>query len=164
MASSSGIDLYIKLKTEMYDDNEQRLSLWLPLSINEKLDMIMHQRNPDEMEIMIYLLNQEYNLTENFGISEKFDTLLERSLDLQVFNKYHSFARLKAFDKSLQLCLRRLSHVLDEDTSALEYAAFLRERHDHYTTLMIQLEAELSKTKRRNDKKRLEIGEQEKEL
>jgi hypothetical protein len=34
------------------------------------------------MEIMICLLNYEYNLTENFGISEKFDTMIEKSLDL----------------------------------------------------------------------------------
>jgi len=72
----------------MYDDHEERMSLWLPLSLKDKLNMIMHQRNPEEVEIMLMLLDQEYNLTENYGMSERIDFLLERSVDIQIFNKY----------------------------------------------------------------------------
>lgn len=33
---------YKKLVNEVYDEKEYRLPLWLPLSLEEKLDMILH--------------------------------------------------------------------------------------------------------------------------
>lgn len=41
-----------------------------------------------EMKIMLYLVDMEYDFKENPGSSEKFDIMLERSLDSQIFNKY----------------------------------------------------------------------------
>ena len=49
--------MFSKLKNEMYDDQEERMSLWLPLTLKDKLNMIMHQRNPEEVEIMLMLLD-----------------------------------------------------------------------------------------------------------
>ncbi len=65
----------------MYDDHEERMSLWLPLSLKDKLNMILHQKNNQEFEIMLMLLDQEYNLAENYGMSERIDFILERSVD-----------------------------------------------------------------------------------
>ena len=56
-SEQSGALLFSKLKNEMYDDHEERMSLWLPLSLKDKLNMIMHQRNPEEVEIMLMLLD-----------------------------------------------------------------------------------------------------------
>jgi hypothetical protein len=56
-SEQSGALLFSKLKNEMYDDQEERMSLWLPLSLKDKLNMIMHQRNPEEAEIMLMLLD-----------------------------------------------------------------------------------------------------------
>ena len=38
----SKFEIYKKLKEEIFDESEYRLSLWLPLSRDEKLDMILH--------------------------------------------------------------------------------------------------------------------------
>ena len=58
------------------------------LSKKEKLDMMLHQRLDMEMKIMLYLVDMEYDFKENPGSSEKFDIMLERSLDSQIYNKY----------------------------------------------------------------------------
>jgi len=87
----------------MYDDHEERMSLWLPLSLKDKLNMILHQRNNQEFEIMLMLLDQEYNLAENYGMSERIDFILERSVDFSIFNKYQSYARLKSVLNSVLL-------------------------------------------------------------
>jgi hypothetical protein len=73
--------IFEKLKEEIYDDNEYRLYLWMPLSLEEKLDMIMHQRVEDEMEIMIFLLDEEYKLSDNMTEAEHVYEKIERALD-----------------------------------------------------------------------------------
>lgn len=35
-------NIFKKLSEEIFDDTEYRLSLWLPLTQDQKLDMIMH--------------------------------------------------------------------------------------------------------------------------
>jgi hypothetical protein len=125
-------EIYRKLSQEMYDDTEYRLSLWLPLTLKEKIDMIMHQRIEDELEIMLYLLEQEYDLMGNIGNSDKMDLLMERSLDGLIFEKYKQCTRFQAIKKSLGLCDKRLNEVVEEDKSLLEYAAFLREKKEEY--------------------------------
>lgn len=84
-AHSSKVDIFKKLKLEMFDWSEYRLSLWLPLSLREKLDMLLHERIEEEMEMMIFLLEQEYDLSGNIGNSDRIDLILERSLDAQIF-------------------------------------------------------------------------------
>lgn len=112
----------------MFVEGEYRLSLWLPLTLKEKLDMILHQRSEEEMEIMLFLLDQEYDLSNNIGNSDRMDLLLERSLDALIFQKYQSCARYQAINKSLDLCRKRVGQVFEEDKSLLEYAAFMREK------------------------------------
>ena len=92
--NSSRIELYKKLTDKVYEQGEYRMSLWLPLALKEKLDMIMHQRIEGEIEIMVFLLDQEYELQSNIGNSDKIDLALERSLDSQIFVKYQNGARL----------------------------------------------------------------------
>ncbi len=55
--SISRLNLFKKLKERIYHDSEYRMSLWLPLTLKEKVDMLMHQRDDDEMEIITYLLD-----------------------------------------------------------------------------------------------------------
>jgi len=50
---------YHGLATETYDPAEYRLPLWLPLSLEQKLDMILHQRIPEEVEMMQFLVDEE---------------------------------------------------------------------------------------------------------
>mmetsp|Transcript_3290 Transcript_3290/g.3274 ORF Transcript_3290/g.3274 Transcript_3290/m.3274 type:complete len:98 (-) Transcript_3290:55-348(-) len=35
-------DIYLRLCTQEFDENEYRLSLWLPLSVEEKVDMVLN--------------------------------------------------------------------------------------------------------------------------
>jgi len=35
-------EIYKRLVTETYDASEYRLPLWLPLSLEQKLDMVLH--------------------------------------------------------------------------------------------------------------------------
>ena len=78
----SKLAIYRKLKEEMFEDTEYRLSLWLPLTLQQKLDMVMHQKSEEEIEFMLFLIDQEFNLSSNLGNSDLTSTHLERSLDL----------------------------------------------------------------------------------
>ena len=51
--------IYLQLVTETYDNGEYRLPLWLPLSLEQKLDMMLHQRILPEVEIMQFLIDEE---------------------------------------------------------------------------------------------------------
>ena len=68
------------------------MCLWLPLSLEEKAQMFLSQRIEQEADLMILLLEQEYQLSENLGNSDKLDVLLERKLDLQIYNKFSNSA------------------------------------------------------------------------
>lgn len=116
------------------------------------------------MKIMLYLVDMEYGFKENPGTSEKLDIKLERSLDAQIYNKYQLFARFQAMCKSVQLCDKRLTQVVDEDRSLLEYAAFLRQKEDEYESIMNQLQAEVSIHQRKNEKLTNVISDQSQEL
>jgi len=52
----------LKLCTQEFDENEYRLSLWLPLSVEEKVDMVLNQKSTDELEIMMFLLEEEFGI------------------------------------------------------------------------------------------------------
>lgn len=86
--------LYKKLKNDVFDEGEYRLSLWLPLTIKEKIDMMLHQRVEDEMEIMLFLLESEFDLNQNVSNNDRFEMMVERSLDVQIFDKYQNIARM----------------------------------------------------------------------
>jgi|LauGreDrversion4_2_1035121.scaffolds.fasta_scaffold1046718_1 hypothetical protein len=68
------------------------MCLWLPLSLEEKAQMFLSQRIEQEADLMILLLEQEYQLSENLGNSDKLDVLLERKLDLLIYNKFSNSA------------------------------------------------------------------------
>lgn len=44
--------------------------------------MVMHQKSEEEIEFMLFLIDQEFNLSSNLGNSDLTSTHLERSLDL----------------------------------------------------------------------------------
>lgn len=58
--------LYKALTRHILEKVEYRLPLWLPLTLEEKLDMLIHQRVEDEAEIMVFLIEEEYNLSQNY--------------------------------------------------------------------------------------------------
>jgi hypothetical protein len=58
-------EIYKKLVTETYDLSEYRLPLWLPLSIEQKLDMILHERVDEEVEMMQFLIDEELGCGQN---------------------------------------------------------------------------------------------------
>lgn len=96
MAEEDKADKYLifkKLKKELYDETEYRMQLWLPLTLTEKLDMMLHQRNNHELHMMIHLLDQEYDLSSNIGTCDRIDLMLESSLDDLIFQKYKQCAR-----------------------------------------------------------------------
>jgi hypothetical protein len=49
--------------------------------MEEQLDMVMHQRLKPELDLMLRLLDQEYDLTNSISAGDKMDLQLERSLD-----------------------------------------------------------------------------------
>ena len=54
---------------------------WMPLTLDEKLNMIMNDRDEDEMQMMIFLLEEEYQLNEKAYNQEKVFEKIERALD-----------------------------------------------------------------------------------
>ena len=62
------------------------------------------------------------------------------------------------------MCEKRLSQVVDEDRSLLEYAAFLREKQEEYESIMNQMQSEVSISQRKNEKLTKVIQEHGSEL
>eukprot|EP00347_Sterkiella_histriomuscorum_P005839 403355073 len=150
-------EIYKKLQGEIFDESEYRLSLWLPLTQQQKLDMILHQRIEEEMEIMIFLLDEEIEQTKNMAANNLIDLQIERALDSQIFDKYIQFARYQATRKSLEMCIERLNKVHQEDGQLIEYAAFLHQKLKDLESLIFQLKQEVQKKKKYNDKKTHQI-------
>lgn len=97
---------YHGLATETYDPAEYRLPLWLPLSLEQKLDMILHQRIPEEVEMMQFLVDEECGCGQNQqarGLKkyEDVDKTLERALDGLAFQKYMALTRMQAMNASI---------------------------------------------------------------
>lgn len=72
--------LYKGLVRGIIEKTEYRLPLWLPLSLEEKLDMLMHQRNDDEAEMMIFLIENEYEMKEELPNLIKAQKMVESAL------------------------------------------------------------------------------------
>ena len=91
-------DIYKALKKSYGDESEQRMSLWLPLTTEEKADMILNQRIPEEMEMMLLMLDHEMDgsilSTKSLFESNQLGIMVERALDMQVYDKYIKLARL----------------------------------------------------------------------
>ena len=41
------------LKRDLYDGTSNRMPLWLPLTLEEKLSMLMHERVDEEFEMIV---------------------------------------------------------------------------------------------------------------
>jgi hypothetical protein len=132
----SKLKVYHKLAEEEFDTKEYRLSLWLPLSIEEKLDMILNQRIEEEMEMMVFLVEEELDVTKVTKNNELLEVLLEKAFDAQIFEKYMACTRLQATKKSLDLCTDRVDEIHKEDKSLIEYASFLHLKLKEYDTLI----------------------------
>ncbi len=98
--------------------------------------MLLHERIEEEMEIMLFMLDQEYDISSNITNNEKFDTIVERSLDYQIYQKYINFATLQATMKSYEYCDKRIRELDKEDRSLLEYASFLHSKIKDYNMLL----------------------------
>ena len=65
------VDIYENMVNVVFDKNEQRLPLWMLMSYDQKLDMLMHERIEEEAEIMQFLIDVEYNLSRNLVSNER---------------------------------------------------------------------------------------------
>lgn len=79
-------NVFKNLVTETFDQTEYRLPLWLPLSLEQKLDMVLHQRVDEEVEMMQFLIDEELGcgLNQEATSLKKYDTvdkMLEQALD-----------------------------------------------------------------------------------
>lgn len=70
-------NVFKNLVTETFDQAEYRLPLWLPLSLEQKLDMILHQRVDEEVEMMQFLIDEELGcgLSQEATSLKKYDTV-----------------------------------------------------------------------------------------
>jgi len=113
-------EIYKRLVTETYDASEYRLPLWLPLSLEQKLDMVLHQRIDEEVEMMQFLIDEELGCGQHQQASslkkyEEVDKMLERALDALVFEKYMTLTRMQAINASNKMCDERINNHKQED-------------------------------------------------
>lgn len=126
-------EIYKRLVTETYDASEYRLPLWLPLSLEQKLDMVLHQRIDEEVEMMQFLIDEELGCGQRQEASslkkyEEVDKMLERALDALVFDKYMTLTRMQAMNASNKMCDERISNHEREDGQLMDYANFLLDK------------------------------------
>lgn len=123
--------IYQRLVEETYDKfSEYRLPLWLPLSLEQKLDMLMHQRLDEEVEMMQFLLDEELGCGQKQNAAslkkyEDVDKMLEKALDSLIFNKYIILTRIQATNTSIKMCNQRIDNHHFQDDKLLKYANFL---------------------------------------
>lgn len=146
------IKVYLDLVDKEFDEKEYRLSLWLPLSIEEKLDMILNQKIEEEMEIMVFLVEEEQEVFKMIKNNEALEILLEKAFDSQIFEKYMSVTRLQATKKSLELCIERVDDIHTEDKSLIQYASFLHAKLKEYDTLIQMQKMELEVREKENER------------
>jgi hypothetical protein len=123
----------VKLVTETYDPGEYRLPLWLPLSLEQKLDMLMHQGITEEVELMQFLIDEEQGCGQNQQAPslkkfEEVDKMLEQALDGLEFEKYMTLARMQATNASITRCRERTKNRLHSDQQLVQYAEWLEEK------------------------------------
>lgn len=135
------------------------MSLWLTLTLKEKLEMLVHQRIMPELELMHFLLEAEYDLSKNIGNSDKMDLQMERTLDQQIYSKYFHLAKFSAINKSVQLCHKRLQEISSEDRQLVEYMEFLEKKSEDYKSVILQLKAEVERSLKRNEKLTSKLAE-----
>ena len=104
------------------------------------------------MEIMIFLLEEELDTSNNFHLNEEIAIQLERAIDSQIFEKYMNLTRLQAMRKSIEFCDERLDNVAKEDQSLIEYTVFMHAKFKEYESMLQQLKNELQKKKKNNKK------------
>ena len=88
------LKVFMRLAEEEFGASEYRLSLWLPLTLEQKLDMILNQRMEEEMELMIFLVEEEMEVHKSLKNNGKIEVMLEKAFDSQIFEKYMLVTRL----------------------------------------------------------------------
>lgn len=135
---------YKKLVEQTYDPTEYRLPLWLPLTLDQKLDMLLHQRISEEVEMMQFLIDEEQGCgliqqAPNLKKYEEVDKKLERALDGLIFEKYMMLTRIQAINQSKMSCDNRMGNRKEEEEELMTYANWLTARHQ----VALQLEQSL---------------------
>ena len=148
-------EIYKRLVTQTYDPSEYRLPLWLPLSLEQKLDMILHQRIDEEVEMMQFLIDEELGCGQQPRAAalkryEEVDKMLERALDGLIFEKYMTMTRLQALNASIKVCTGRLKEHDIEDEKLQKYETFLISKHTEGKAFEDKLNAEISQKTRIN--------------
>lgn len=128
--SNVEFEIYKRLVDETYDASEYRLPLWLPLSLEQKLDMLLHQRIDEEVEMMQFLIDEELGCGQNYQAFKlkqyvEVDKMLERALDALIFEKYMTLTRMQAINASNKMCDDRISNHTKEDDQLMTYTNFL---------------------------------------
>ena len=125
--------IYMSLAKDKYDPGEYRLPLWLPLTLEQKLDMLLHQRNHEEVEMMQFLIDEEQGCGHNCHAPslkkyEEVDKKLEQALDGLLFEKYMALTRMQALNSSIHRCEDRLKNRKGDDGDLMKYAEWLKEK------------------------------------
>jgi len=122
--------VYVRLVTETYDADEYRLPLWLPLSLEQKLDMLLHQKISEEAEIMQFLIDEEQGCglkvqAASLKKYEDVDKKLEQAVDGLIFEKHMLLTRMQAINTAKDRCQSHLESLKSDDTDIKKYAEWL---------------------------------------
>ena len=136
--------------------------------MEQKLDMILHQRIPEEVEMMQFLVDEECGCGQNQqapGLKkyEEVDKMLERALDGLAFQKYMALTRMQAMNASIKACNERLENHKLEDERLLTYADFLIEKRQEAVNYEAALRQEMEQKQRLNAMLVKKIGQQMKQ-
>eukprot|EP00347_Sterkiella_histriomuscorum_P016539 403352808 len=134
---------------------DERMALWLPLSLEQKMMMISAQHIESEAEMLEMLLLEEIDwFGKGIYKLEELDKILERGLDNLIYEKYQKLTDKQTLDMIQQNVERVRQKQMEQDLVLLKYMAFLEEKQR-----MIGISADLSarRMKRlKDDNKRIE--------
>lgn len=160
--------MFLKLVNETFDQGEYRLSLWLPLSLEQKLDMLLHQTIPEECELMQFLIDEEqgcgfHQQAASLKKLEEVDKIVEQVLDGQVFEKNMFLTRIQALNSSLARCKERAALRAQSDNQLLIYAEWLEEKHKNAQKYEQKLRSDIKMLEKMNEFKLMQIADQMKQ-
>jgi len=114
---------------QLFDNFEQRLPLWLPLSPIEKLEMIMSQRIPEEAAILSTLFDAQY---KRKGLILRAHVAAERSLDSMIYEKYDYLTDLASMSFREQTLEKEIEKDTKYNLELFKYIQFIVGNYDHY--------------------------------
>ena len=107
---------------------DYRTALWLPLSLNQKLKMLLFQRDPFEFNIMCTLIMKE--LESQKRIAAKMDNLLEKTLNSVIYQKYFLMWELRSQGFSLYKYDKYIGHFTSEIGPIIKFIQFLERKNN----------------------------------